>query len=263
MSLENEGTINSDINGQLLAINNIHFANDGLVEATNGGKLDLAGPVTGDGQFLIGQAATLELGGPTAEAVTFESGGGGGTLYLDKATDFSGTVTGLAQADSIDLADFAFSSHPVITNVTGTGAAGSTTDVTIADGSLTTTLQLLNQYAGEYPIASTAYHLESDHPASPTAGTLFTTVAKPVTLSTLVTFNGANGAEPFGSLIADAHGDLFGTTVYGGANITTNTPRGYGTVFEIAKTATGYASTPTTLVSFNGANGAAAELGSA
>ena len=37
--------------------------------------MDLAGPVTGDGQFLIGQAATLELGGPTAEAVTFESGG--------------------------------------------------------------------------------------------------------------------------------------------------------------------------------------------
>ena len=31
-------------------------------------------------------------------------------------------------------------------------------------------------------------------------------------LSTLVTFNGANGAEPFGSLIADAQGDLFGTT---------------------------------------------------
>ena len=35
----------------------------------------------------------------------------------------------------------------------------------------------------------------------------------------------------------------------GGAN-------GDGTVFEIAKTASGYASTPTTLVSFNGANGA-------
>ena len=29
-----------------------------------------------------------------------------------------------------------------------------------------------------------------------------------------------------------------------------------GTVFEIAKTAGGYASTPTTLVSFNGADGA-------
>ena len=257
MSLENEGTIDSDINGQLLAINNINFSNDGLVEATNGGKMDLAGPVTGGGQFLIGQAATLEFGGPTAEVVTFESGGGG-TLYLDKATGFSGTVTGLGQADFIELADFAFSSHPVIMNVTGTGAAGSTTDVTIADGSQTTTLHLLNQFAGEYPTASTMYHLESDNPSSTTAGTLFTTVVNPgvFTLTTLVTFSGANGAEPFGSLIADAHGDLFGTTVYGGANITTNAPRGYGTVFEIAKTADGYASTPTTLVSFNGTNGA-------
>ena len=54
---------------------------------------------------------------------------------------------------------------------------------------------------------------------------------------------------PDRSLIADAHGDLFGTTVRGGAN-------GDGTVFEIAKTAHGYASTPTTLVSFNGTNGA-------
>ena len=53
--------------------------------------------------------------------------------------------------------------------------------------------------------------------------------------------------------IADAHGDLFGTTSRGGAN---GNSFESGTVFEIVKTATGYASTPTTLVSFNGANGA-------
>ena len=47
--------------------------------------------------------------------------------------------------------------------------------------------------------------------------------------------------DPWDSLIADANGDLFGTTVHGGANSD-------GTVFEIAKTAHGYASTPTTLV---------------
>jgi uncharacterized repeat protein (TIGR03803 family) len=35
----------------------------------------------------------------------------------------------------------------------------------------------------------------------------------------------------------------------------------FGTVFEIAKTAAGYASTPTTLVSFNGTNGAFPEAG--
>jgi uncharacterized repeat protein (TIGR03803 family) len=44
------------------------------------------------------------------------------------------------------------------------------------------------------------------------------------------------------SLTIDAHGDIFGTTVAGGAN-------NDGTVFEIAKTATGYASA-TTLASF-------------
>ena len=68
---------------------------------------------------------------------------------------------------------------------------------------------------------------------------------------TLVTFNGAgNGATPGASLIADAAGDLFGTTESGGAD-------GDGTVFEIANTATGYAATPTTLVTFTGTgNGA-------
>ena len=61
-----------------------------------------------------------------------------------------------------------------------------------------------------------------------------TEVAQPE-LTTLVSFNGTNGGVPANSLIADAHGDLFGTTLEGGTN-------GVGTVFEIAKTAHGYAS---------------------
>jgi hypothetical protein len=60
----------------------------------------------------------------------------------------------------------------------------------------------------------------------------------------LVNFDGSNGFNPTGSLIADANGNLFGTT-YGGA----------GTVFEIVKSAAGYSSTPITLVNFNNANG--------
>ena len=67
--------------------------------------------------------------------------------------------------------------------------------------------------------------------------------------TTLVTFSGANGANPEDGLIKDAAGDLFGTTFSGGAN-------SVGTVFEIPKTATGFGA-PTTLVTFNGAgNGA-------
>ena len=51
-----------------------------------------------------------------------------------------------------------------------------------------------------------------------------------------------------GTLTIDAKGDIFGTTITGGANDD-------GTVFEIEKTATGYASTPTTLASFTAADG--------
>jgi uncharacterized repeat protein (TIGR03803 family) len=80
------------------------------------------------------------------------------------------------------------------------------------------------------------------------------TVAAPVyasTPTTLVTFNGTNGQNPQ-EVIIDANGDLFGTTFKGGAN-------GDGTVFEVQNVGTRaapvYASTPITLVSFNGTNG--------
>src|SRR5215471_6978471 len=63
-----------------------------------------------------------------------------------------------------------------------------------------------------------------------------TEVAQPE-LTTLVSFNGTDGRLPTASLIADAHGDLFGTTYEGGTNDN-------GTVFEITKTAHGYANTP-------------------
>jgi uncharacterized repeat protein (TIGR03803 family) len=51
----------------------------------------------------------------------------------------------------------------------------------------------------------------------------------------LVSFNGADGANPLAGLIADANGNLFGTTALGGAS-------GDGTVFEI----TFFAGTPGT-----------------
>src|ERR1700733_11177809 len=69
---------------------------------------------------------------------------------------------------------------------------------------------------------------------------------------TLASFDGTDGKNPGAGLIMDAAGDLFGTTFSGGAN-------NDGTVFEIAKTASGYASTPTVLVSFNGTDGESPE----
>ncbi len=66
------------------------------------------------------------------------------------------------------------------------------------------------------------------------------------TLTVLYSFTGdAHGGSPDDTLITDASGDLFGTTYSGGAT-------GHGVVFEIAKTVSGYASTPTVLASFDG-----------
>ena len=63
---------------------------------------------------------------------------------------------------------------------------------------------------------------------------------------TLATFTNTNGAQP-GGLIADAQGNLYGTTVGGGAD-------GHGTVFEMVKSGSGY-SAPVTIGTFTGSNG--------
>ena len=69
-----------------------------------------------------------------------------------------------------------------------------------------------------------------------------------LTLKVLVNFGIGGPRDPPGDLIVDANGNLLGTTNQGGNN-------DIGAVFEIANTATGYAGTPTTLVSFDDTNG--------
>jgi uncharacterized repeat protein (TIGR03803 family) len=63
-------------------------------------------------------------------------------------------------------------------------------------------------------------------------------------LTTLVSFNGTNGAYPNAALIQGSDGDFYGTTYLGGTN------GGQGTVFKMAPNGS-----LITLVSFNGTNG--------
>ncbi|MDB5289590.1 MAG: hypothetical protein JWL69_831 [Phycisphaerales bacterium] len=60
-------------------------------------------------------------------------------------------------------------------------------------------------------------------------GTVFKLASGTHVISTLATFNSSNGANPNGGLIADAAGNFYGTTEYGGANDN-------GTVFELTNT---------------------------
>jgi uncharacterized repeat protein (TIGR03803 family) len=64
------------------------------------------------------------------------------------------------------------------------------------------------------------------------------------TLTTLVSFNGANGSHPVAALAAGSDGNFYGTTEYGGTN------GNNGTVFQMTP-----GGALTTLVSFNGTNG--------
>lgn len=77
------------------------------------------------------------------------------------------------------------------------------------------------------------------------------------TLSILASFNGANGSVPHAGLIADAAGNLYGTTEQGG-DLTLNGGAGYGTVFRVANDAN---HTLSTLAKFNGTNGYYPEAG--
>jgi len=66
-------------------------------------------------------------------------------------------------------------------------------------------------------------------------------LATAATLTTIATFNTLNGASPYANVIADASGNLYGTTNGGGTN-------GQGTVFRL-DASNNYALT--TLVNFN------------
>ena len=117
-----------------------------------------------------GAKAVLELTAASAETITFTAAATG-TLKLDLPAGFTGTVAGMAIGDGIDLGSFLYSGHPTISGVTGSGAAGTATSVTVTDGAAHTTLLLLNQYAAQYPATPSAYTLSADA-ATPNPATL-------------------------------------------------------------------------------------------
>jgi hypothetical protein len=90
-------------------------------------------------------------------------------------------------------------------------------------------------------------------------GTVFKLVKTPTGYASMPTvlasFDGVDGGVSEGSLLADAEGDLFGTTAFRGPGLID------GSVFEIVKTPAGYAGIPGTVVYFIGANGAFPDAG--
>ena len=81
-------------------------------------------------------------------------------------------------------------------------------------------------------------------------GTVFEVAKGSGTITTLASFNGTNGAIPFGGLMMDSSGNLYGTA----ARLAAQRRRHH---FRVAKGS----GTITTLASFNGTDGAYPEAG--
>ncbi|MGV7214203.1 FecR domain-containing protein [Bradyrhizobium sp. UFLA05-112] len=99
------GDLHIDVNGKLVLEGTVNdtgsVANHGVLVADTGATTIL-GDLTGSGTVQI-LSASLELGGTSDSAVQFV-GSGVGTLHLDAASHFTGTVTGFSYGDNIDLA---------------------------------------------------------------------------------------------------------------------------------------------------------------
>jgi uncharacterized repeat protein (TIGR03803 family) len=81
-------------------------------------------------------------------------------------------------------------------------------------------------------------------------GTVFELAQGSGTITTLASFDGTDGANPYAGLVMDSSGNLYGTTTNGGAG-------NVGTVFEVVQGS----GTITTLASFNGTNGSSPQAG--
>ena len=71
-------------------------------------------------------------------------------------------------------------------------------------------------------------------------GTVFEIPTGGGTITTLVSFGGSDGANPYSDLIMDANGDLYGTTYNGGPGYMPPNGVGYGTVFELIPAASSH-----------------------
>jgi hypothetical protein len=128
------GLIDANVTGHTLTINTGNvFENDGTLGA-DGGRLVVDDNVCGSGSVFITDGGTADFVGTFDQPVTFEDAS---TLGLNNS--YSGTITGYAAGDIIDLADFKYSSTETTSWNSATGV------LTLSNGSQTETLK----FAGE------------------------------------------------------------------------------------------------------------------
>ena len=172
---DSQGTIVANDTGGILTINTGNTViNDGALEATNGGTLQVDDPVTGSGSAVVA-GGTLELAQQASINVVFDNGQTGtsyGELVLANPSSFSGQIIGFngtaadaPHSDAIDLVGVNYGSS------TFTEAHTASADVlTVSDGSTSASLTIDN-LAGPLSFASDGHggSLVTDPPADSSA----------------------------------------------------------------------------------------------
>jgi hypothetical protein len=221
--------------------NNGTLALEGTAELTINGAVTNSGPFDLDTNYGDG-GGNQTIDGTLAN--TFAVQVGKTSSNLSAATIL--TRGGLTHPSGASLALYGSASHPATLSFSGSGAGvttnggtfvlSDTAPVTLTDSTFTTgnTHDLdsnsgdggsptIGGMLGDGATVQTASPGQTPNAAAMVAAVAAATTAP--TLTTLVSFDGTNGKTPDAGLIADATGDLFGTTAAGGAN-------GDGTVFE-------------------------------
>jgi uncharacterized repeat protein (TIGR03803 family) len=203
----------------------------GLIQATDG---SLYGTTYQNGANGFGTIFKVDAGGATFQ-----------TLHNFAFSDGARPQASLIQAMDGNLYGTTF---------TGGGGNGKGTIFRIDTGGSTfTTLHIFSGGDGSSPYSGVLqaadgnlYGTTESGGANVNFGTIFRIDVDGTTLTTLHSFAGADGANPFAGLIQGTDGYLYGTTTFGGAN------GPYGTIFRVDTNGT----TLTTLHDFAGGDGA-------
>jgi uncharacterized repeat protein (TIGR03803 family) len=208
-----------------------------------------------DGQWPIGSLvmdnsgnlySTTEIGGASNDGTIFELAHG------------SGTITTLASFNGSNGAEpwagLVMDSSGTLYGTTRWGGAanvGTVFELAAGSDTITTLASFSGGAAGPYRPAGALIMDSSGNLYGTTTqggasddGTVFELAQGSGTITTLASFDGTDGSLTHATLITDAHGNLYGTALFGGAS-------NDGTVFEVANGS----GTITTLASFNGTDG--------
>jgi uncharacterized repeat protein (TIGR03803 family) len=219
---------------------------------TTNGAYPIAGLIQGQDGSLYG---TTAIGGTNSGGTAFQVTTNG-TLATMVSFDISGSggnspYAGLVQGSDGNLYGTTYQGG---TNGNGTIFKLTTNGIFTPLHSFTGMIDGANPYAGLVQGTDGGLYGTTENGGTNGFGTVFR-FATNGALMTLAAFGKTNGAYPQAGVIQASDGNFYGTTWAGGA-YTNQSGLGYGTVFELATNGT-----LTTLMSFNGTNGASPQAG--